>query len=89
MISVHFDATPVIDFKSAANGDNDTFKKFFHGLQEGIYIAPSAYESWFITDALSYEDLDFTIRAVDKVSKTLDTEKLPVKRKFFYIRYLK
>jgi hypothetical protein len=28
------------------------------------------YESWFITDALSYEDLDFTIRAVDKVSKT-------------------
>jgi glutamate-1-semialdehyde 2,1-aminomutase len=35
-----------------------------------IYIAPSAYESWFITDALSYEDLDFTIRAVDKVSKT-------------------
>jgi glutamate-1-semialdehyde 2,1-aminomutase len=54
MISV--DATSVIDFKSAANGDNDTFKKFFHGLlQEGIYIAPSAYESWFITDALSYE----------------------------------
>jgi glutamate-1-semialdehyde 2,1-aminomutase len=41
MISVHFDATPVIDFKSAANGDNDTL--FFHGLlQEGIYIAPSA-----------------------------------------------
>jgi glutamate-1-semialdehyde 2,1-aminomutase len=70
MISVHFDATPVIDFKSAANGDNDTFKSSFMGLQEGIYIAPSAYESWFITDALSYEDLDFTIRAVDKVSKT-------------------
>jgi glutamate-1-semialdehyde 2,1-aminomutase len=62
MISVHFDATPVIDFKSAANGDNDTFKNSFTLLQEGIYIAPSAYESWFITDALSYEDLDFTIR---------------------------
>jgi glutamate-1-semialdehyde 2,1-aminomutase len=29
MISVHFDATPVIDFKSAANGDNDTFKNSF------------------------------------------------------------
>jgi glutamate-1-semialdehyde 2,1-aminomutase len=28
MISVHFDA-PVIDFKSAANGDNDTFKNSF------------------------------------------------------------
>jgi glutamate-1-semialdehyde 2,1-aminomutase len=71
MISVHFDKTPVVDFQTAANGDNDTFKKFFHGLlKEGIYIAPSAYETWFITDALTYEDLDFTIRAVDTVSKT-------------------
>ncbi|MGO4770807.1 glutamate-1-semialdehyde 2,1-aminomutase [Flavobacterium sp. W22_SRS_FK3] len=71
MISVHFDANPVVDFKTAAKGDNETFKKFFHGLlQEGIYIAPSAYETWFITDALTYEDLDFTINAIDKVSKT-------------------
>ncbi len=72
MISVHFDENPVIDFKSAARGDNKKFKKFFHGLlQEGIYIAPSAYESWFITDALTYDDLNFTIQAIDKVSKTL------------------
>jgi glutamate-1-semialdehyde 2,1-aminomutase len=71
MVSVHFDANPVVDFQTAAKGDNETFKKFFHGLlQEGIYIAPSAYETWFITDALSYEDLDFTIQAIDKVSKT-------------------
>ncbi|MGA9639275.1 glutamate-1-semialdehyde 2,1-aminomutase [Flavobacterium sp.] len=71
MISVHFDANPVVDFKSASNGDNAIFKKFFHGLlQEGIYIAPSAYETWFITDALTYEDLDVTIQAIDKVSKT-------------------
>ena len=72
MISVHFDKNPVYDFTTAKNGDNETFKKFFHGLlNEGIYIAPSAYETWFITDALSYEDLDFTIEAVDKVSKQL------------------
>ncbi|MGL2995128.1 glutamate-1-semialdehyde 2,1-aminomutase [Flavobacterium sp. TSSA_36] len=71
MISVHFDAEAVVDFQSAAKGDNATFKKFFHGLlQEGIYIAPSAYETWFITDALTYEDLDATIQAIDKVSKT-------------------
>ena len=70
MISVHFNENPVIDFETAKKGDNETFKKFFHGLlQEGVYIAPSAYESWFITDALTYEDLDFTINAVDKVSK--------------------
>lgn len=72
MISVHFDANPVYDFQTAKNGDNDSFRKFFHGLlQEGVYIAPSAYETWFITDALTYEDLDFTINAVDKVSKSL------------------
>ena len=71
MISVHFDADPVCDLSSAKNGDNETFKKFFHGLlHEGIYIAPSAYESWFITDALTYEDLDFTIEAINKVSKS-------------------
>ena len=71
MISVHFDAAPVVDFQTAAKGDNETFKKFFHGLlNAGIYIAPSAYETWFITDALTYEDLDFTIAAIDSVSKT-------------------
>jgi glutamate-1-semialdehyde 2,1-aminomutase len=72
MISVFFDEREVYDFKSAGYGDNDSFKKFFHGLlQEGIYIAPSSYETWFITDALSYEDLDATIAAVEKVSQTL------------------
>jgi len=72
MISVHFDLNPVVDFKTAKNGDNQTFKKFFHGLlKEGIYIAPSAYETWFITDSLSYDDLDFTINAIDYVSQNL------------------
>jgi glutamate-1-semialdehyde 2,1-aminomutase len=72
MISVHFDADPVYDFQTASKGDNETFKKFFHGLlAEGIYIAPSAYETWFISDALTYEDLDYTIKAIDKVAKTL------------------
>ena len=72
MISVHFAEDAVVDFKTAAKGDNDTFKKFFHGLlAEGIYIAPSAYETWFITNALTYNDLDETIAAVRKIAKTL------------------
>jgi len=72
MISVHFSPVAVIDFKTAAQGDNETFKKFFHGLlKEGIYIAPSAYETWFITDALSYADLDKTIAVVAKVAQSL------------------
>jgi glutamate-1-semialdehyde 2,1-aminomutase len=72
MISFHFDEQPVIDFETAKKGDNDKFKTFFHGmLAEGIYIAPSAYESWFITDALTYEDLDETIAAARKVAEKL------------------
>ncbi len=72
MISVHFAEEAVTDFASASAGANETFKKFFHGLlAEGVYIAPSAYETWFITDALTYEDLDATIAAVAKIAPTL------------------
>lgn len=72
MISIHFAEDEVVDFESSAKGNNETFKKFFHGmLNEGVYIAPSAFETWFITDALSYKDLDETIAAVEKVAKTL------------------
>ncbi|WP_370176624.1 glutamate-1-semialdehyde 2,1-aminomutase [Leeuwenhoekiella palythoae] len=72
MISVHFAEEAVTDFATASAGANETFKKFFHGLlAEGVYIAPSAYETWFITDALTYEDLDATIAAVAKIASTL------------------
>ncbi|MCA0133262.1 glutamate-1-semialdehyde 2,1-aminomutase [Winogradskyella alexanderae] len=72
MISVHFSEERVIDFNTAAKGNNDTFKAFFHGmLDRGIYIAPSAFESWFITDALTYQDLNETIAAVEEIAKTL------------------
>ena len=72
MISVHFAEDEVVDFETSAKGNNETFKKFFHGLlNAGVYIAPSAFETWFITDALSYDDLDKTIEAIAKVAKTL------------------
>ena len=72
MISVHFAEDEVVDFDSSAKGNNDTFKAFFHGLlNEGVYIAPSAFETWFITDALRYEDIDQTIKAIEKVAQEL------------------
>ncbi|HLV14116.1 MAG TPA: glutamate-1-semialdehyde 2,1-aminomutase [Xanthomarina sp.] len=72
MISIHFSDTDVVDFETAAQGNNDRFKAFFHGmLKEGVYIAPSAFETWFITDALTYSDLDKTIAACEKVCSTL------------------
>ena len=72
MISVHFSKTPVMDLKTASLGNNKRFRLFFHGMLEaGIYIPPSAFESWFITDALTYEDLNYTISAIKTVSKSL------------------
>lgn len=72
MISVHFAENNVVDFESAGKGNNETFKTFFHSmLNQGIYIAPSAFETWFITDALSYEDLDDTIKAVAEFAKSI------------------
>lgn len=68
MMSVHFTEAPVVDFESSAKGNNDTFKKFFHGmLAQGVYLPPSAFESYFLNDALSYSDLDATIEALDKI----------------------
>lgn len=72
MISVHFSAEAVVDFETAATGNNEHFKQFFHGmLKEGIYLPPSAFESWFLNDALSYEDIDKTIAAAGRVLKTI------------------
>jgi glutamate-1-semialdehyde 2,1-aminomutase len=64
MISIHFSEHPVTDFASASAANNDRFKKYFHSmLNRGIYLPPSAYESWFLNNALTYEDLDATIQA--------------------------
>ena len=65
MLSLHFTDQAVVDFKTAALGNNESFKKYFHGmLQQGIYLPPSAFESYFLNDALSYEDIDKTISAL-------------------------
>ena len=72
MISLHFCSEDVVDFKSSQKGNNEKFKKYFHGmLNEGIYLPPSAFESYFLNDALTYSDIDITLDALIKVSKTL------------------
>ena len=72
MISLHFCSEDVTDFKSSQKGNNEKFKKYFHGmLREGIYLPPSAFESYFLNDALTYNDIDFTLDALRNVSKTL------------------
>ena len=72
MISLHFTEQPVIDFETAAKGDNERFNSYFHGmLNEGIYLPPSAFESYFLNDALSIENIDRTVEAFSKISSQL------------------
>lgn len=72
MISVHFSDRPVTDFATAAAADNELFKKYFHAmLKRGVYLPPSAFESWFLNNALSYNDLDNTISATAESLKEI------------------
>lgn len=72
MLSVHFEEEAVVDFESAAKANNETFKKYFHGmLKRGVYLPPSAFESYFLNNALSYEDIDFTVSALEDLAPEL------------------
>ena len=72
MISLHFTEKEVVDFETSALGNNNRFNSYFHGmLKEGIYLPPSAFESYFLNDALSFSDIDKTIEAFAEVVKKL------------------
>jgi glutamate-1-semialdehyde 2,1-aminomutase len=59
MLSVHFSKQPVIDFATASAAENSLFNKFFHAmLKRGVYLPPSAFETWFLSNALTSQDLD-------------------------------
>lgn len=72
MMSLHFTDTAVKDFTSAAKGNNKRFTKYFHGmLKRGVYLPPSAFESYFLNDAISYKDIDTTLQAFSETLKEL------------------
>ena len=69
MMSLHFCDFEVIDFETASKADISLFNKLFHHLLEsGIYLPPSSYESWFLSNALNEKDLVTTINAIDSFS---------------------
>ncbi len=67
MMSVHFGKHAVVDFESAKQCDIGLFNRFFHHLlQQGVYLPPSAYESWFVSSAITDVEVAATIEAVKK-----------------------
>ncbi len=72
MISIHFSDKPVTDLASAAAANNALFNQYFHYmLAHGIYLPPSAFETWFVSNAISQADLDQTISTTADFLKQL------------------
>ena len=66
------DADTVTNFEQATQCNIERFQKFYHGmLEQGVYLAPSAYEAGFVSAMHSDEDIQATIEAAGKVMETL------------------
>jgi len=64
MYSLFFTESVVVDFKTAKKCDTIKFGQYFHAmLQAGIYLAPSQFESLFISNAITPVEIEKTIHA--------------------------
>lgn len=65
MMSIFFHANTVSNFDEAAAANHALFNNFFHQLlEQGIYLPPSGYETWFISDAINQQEIEKTLNAV-------------------------
>lgn len=59
MFSIFFTGDSVFDYDSARTQDVAAFKAFFHAmLDRGVYLPPSAFESWFVSTAIGDDALE-------------------------------
>ena len=72
MFGLFFSERPVRSFADVMACDVERFKRFFHAmLDEGIYLAPSAYEAGFMSAAHTNADIDATIAAARRAFSKL------------------
>lgn len=65
-LTVYFTNEVVVNYEQAENTDGEMFAKFFKlMLNQGINLAPSKYEAWFVTIAHTEEDIQATLHAVE------------------------
>ncbi len=75
-LTVYFTREKVTNYEQAEKTDGEMFAKFFKlMLHQGINLAPSKYEAWFITIAHTEEDIKKTISAVEQSFKQLSHDK--------------
>lgn len=74
-LTVYFTNEKVENYAQAEKTDGEMFGRFFKlMLQQGIHLAPSKYEAWFLTIAHTEEDIDATIHAVENAFSQLSNE---------------
>jgi len=67
MGSIFFTEEEVKDFASAKQSDCEKFKKFYSGmLEQGVYLAPSPFEAWFVSAAHDSEVIKMTIECAER-----------------------
>ena len=72
MFCGYFTGGPVWNLADAMKSDRERFKKFFHGMRDaGVYLAPSQFESGFLSTAHTPADIEKTVGAAAKVLRTL------------------
>ena len=72
MINPFFTDTKVSNFAEAQTSDTAKFAKFFwEMMRQGVFLPPSQFEAWFLSSALSEEDIDATIAAIDKAMQVV------------------
>ncbi|WP_121664486.1 glutamate-1-semialdehyde 2,1-aminomutase [Metabacillus litoralis] len=65
-LTIYFTEEKVTNYEQAENTDGEMFARFFKlMLQQGINLAPSKYEAWFLTTAHTKEDIEATLKAVE------------------------
>ncbi|MCJ7843317.1 glutamate-1-semialdehyde 2,1-aminomutase [Lederbergia sp. NSJ-179] len=73
-LTVYFTKEKVINYNQAEETDGELFARFFKQmLYQGINLAPSKYEAWFLTTAHKKEDIEKTIQAVELAFEQLAT----------------
>lgn len=66
MISLHFAGHQIQKYSDAAAADTALFNRFFHHmLDKGIYLPPSAFETWFVSAAIGDAEIDKTLSAAE------------------------
>ncbi len=67
MIGLFYCEGPVTSFADANRTDKELFSKIFHGmLKRGVYLPPSPFEAFFLSNALSDEDIELTLNAFEE-----------------------